>query len=180
MPSKSSPKTPKTSAALEQLESLRSAVWKILEKQIRARMAAAGILKSVAIDRANRQCRRRAHATSRHPKIIHRDSQFHRPIRSGGTTNHQASRLTAWRSATCSQPCNRATSLVKLKTLEEFNQPAGKLLAAQDRIIDVLRKLLDVARHAEDEVLAEMKKRPGSDLPDDAKAKARRRTQQAR
>ena len=44
-------------------------------------------------------------------------------------------------------------------------------MAAQDRIIDVLRKLLDVARRAEDEVLAEMKKRPGGDLPDDVKQK---------
>ena len=35
----------------------------------------------------------------------------------------------------------------------------------------MLRKLLDVSRHAEEKALAEMKKRPGSDLPDDAKAK---------
>ena len=35
----------------------------------------------------------------------------------------------------------------------------------------MLRKLLDVARHAQAEVLAEMKKRPGGDLPDDAKQK---------
>ena len=49
--------------------------------------------------------------------------------------------------------------------------PAVRLTAAQDRIIDVLRKLLDVARQAQAEVLAEMKKRPGADLPDDAKHK---------
>ena len=49
--------------------------------------------------------------------------------------------------------------------------PAVRLTAAQDRIIDVLRKLLDVARLAQAEVLAEMKKRPGGDLPDDAKHK---------
>jgi hypothetical protein len=61
--------------------------------------------------------------------------------------------------------------LVKLKSLEEFNQPAVKLMGVQDSIIDVLRKLLDVARHAEEQTLAEMKKRPGGDLPDDAKAK---------
>ncbi len=49
--------------------------------------------------------------------------------------------------------------------------PAIRLTAAQDRIIDVLRKLLDVARLAQAEVLAEMKTRPGGNLPDDAKQK---------
>ena len=35
----------------------------------------------------------------------------------------------------------------------------------------MLRKLLDVTRHAEADVLAEMKKRPGGNLPDDVKQK---------
>ncbi|MGD0382203.1 MAG: hypothetical protein ABSA77_01700, partial [Thermoguttaceae bacterium] len=61
--------------------------------------------------------------------------------------------------------------LLKLKSSDDFNQPAVRLLAAQDRIIDVLRKLLDVSRRAEEQSLSEMKKRPGGDLPDDAKAK---------
>ena len=46
---------------------------------------------------------------------------------------------------------SQCDDLVKLKSLEEFNQPSGKLMAVQDRIIDVLRKLLDVARHAEEQ-----------------------------
>jgi hypothetical protein len=49
--------------------------------------------------------------------------------------------------------------------------PVKRLTAKQDRIIDVLRKLLDVTRQAQAEALAEMKKRPGGDLPDDTKAK---------
>jgi hypothetical protein len=48
---------------------------------------------------------------------------------------------------------------------------ATRLTTAQDRIIDVLRKLLDVARLAQSEVLADMQKRPGGNLPDDAKQK---------
>ena len=60
-------------------------------------------------------------------------------------------------------------------------RPAGaELMATQDRIIDALRKLLDVTRQAEAEVLAEMKKRPGGDLPDDVEAEARRGPRQAR
>jgi hypothetical protein len=49
--------------------------------------------------------------------------------------------------------------------------PANRLTGTQDRIIEVLRKLLDVTRQAQAEALAEMKRRPGGDLPDDAKAK---------
>ena len=60
---------------------------------------------------------------------------------------------------------------MKLKAPDEFKKPTAELTAAQDRIIDVLRKLLDVTRHAQADVLAEMKKRPGSNLPDDVKQK---------
>ena len=49
--------------------------------------------------------------------------------------------------------------------------PAKQLIAAQDRIIAVLRKLLDVVRQTQAEVLAEVKKRPGGDLPADVKEK---------
>ena len=69
------------------------------------------------------------------------------------------------------QAVTAATSWSKLKAPDEFAKPAAELTAAQDRIIDVLRKLLDVTRQAQAEVLAEMKKRPGGDLPDDVKQK---------
>ena len=48
---------------------------------------------------------------------------------------------------------------------------ATALLSAQDRIIDVLRKLLDVAREAQSVALSEAKKLAGSELPDDTKQK---------
>jgi DNA repair exonuclease SbcCD ATPase subunit len=48
---------------------------------------------------------------------------------------------------------------------------AVELTASQERIIDVLRKLLDVIRHAQADLLAGMKKRPGGNLPDDVKEK---------
>ncbi len=69
------------------------------------------------------------------------------------------------------QAVTRCETLVKLKAPGEFKKPTAELTAAQDRIIDVLRKLLDVTRHAQSDVLAEMKKRPGGNLPNDTKKK---------
>jgi hypothetical protein len=63
----------------------------------------------------------------------------------------------------------QAEALGRLKTLDAFPPPLAKLAAAQDEIIAVLRKLLDVARLAEAETLAQMEKRPGGDLPDDVR-----------
>jgi hypothetical protein len=58
-----------------------------------------------------------------------------------------------------------------VKDVQGFAQPVPALVATQDRIIGVLQKLLDAVRHAQGEVLDEMKKRPGGDLPDDVKKK---------
>jgi len=69
------------------------------------------------------------------------------------------------------QAVTRCDTMLKLKLPAEFAKPTSELTAAQDRIIDVLRKLLDVTRHAQADVLADMKKRPGGNLPADAKQK---------
>jgi len=60
---------------------------------------------------------------------------------------------------------------VKLQSPEAFAEPAKQLGVVQDRVIEVLRKILDVTRQAQSEALAEMKKRPGGDLPNDTKQK---------
>jgi hypothetical protein len=62
-------------------------------------------------------------------------------------------------------------ALAKLKAAAEFKKPASALTAVQDRIVAVLRKLLDVTRTAQSDVLSEMKKRPGGNLPNDTKQK---------
>jgi hypothetical protein len=69
------------------------------------------------------------------------------------------------------QSVQSCDELVKQKTVEGFDGPLPKLLASQDKIIEVLRKMLDVTRQAQHEALTEMKKRPGGDLPDDTKKK---------
>ncbi|HLA86172.1 MAG TPA: hypothetical protein VJL29_15400 [Thermoguttaceae bacterium] len=48
-------------------------------------------------------------------------------------------------------------------------KPARELSATQQTIIAALRGLLDVVRRAESELLAQMEKRPGGDLPNDTR-----------
>ena len=69
---------------------------------------------------------------------------------------------------TAVQQCDE---MVKQKAAEAIKAPVPKLAKAQERVIEVLRKVLDATRHAEKDALAEMKKRPGGELPDDTKKK---------
>jgi len=192
----------KSSAALEQIEGLRGAIWKILEKQIRARVAAGGLLKKMlpSPDRPSVGARRGAggegvvsQRLSPHPNPLPagegtriagelRNQQIEIQklsvdlVKSIGASDREQ-RLTIKRVLNglafgdMLQTVMRCDDLVKLKAPDEFAKPAAELTAAQDRIVEVLRKLLDVTRQAQAELLAEMKKRPGGDLPDDVKQK---------
>ena len=82
----------KASAALEQLESLRGAIWKILEKQIHARMR-----RRRAARRPRAACRTQrrppasdSHAADRNPEGRGRPGQVDRPDRPRGAAVDQA------------------------------------------------------------------------------------------
>ncbi len=158
------------SAALVQLESLHADIMKILDKQIHARITGAGILKTQKLaDRtADAGDVRRQQVEIQKSSVEIVNSIGRSDVEERQTIRRVINGLAFGDMLAAVSQCD---DLVKLKSLEEFNQPSGKLMAVQDRIIDVLRKLLDVARHAEEQALAEMKKRPGGNLPDDAKAK---------
>ena len=51
--------------------------------------------------------------------------------------------------------------------VEKLHGSASALASVQDDILDVLRKLLDLARAETSRTIAQMEKRPGGDLPDD-------------
>lgn len=167
----------KSSAALQQLESLRAAIWKILEKQIRARAIAGGLLfKGEGGRRKAEESNPLQTAAEIRTQQIEVQKGSVDLVNSIGQTDRRE-RLSIKRVLNTLafgdmlQAVGRCDALLKLKSVEDFPKPAADLTAAQDRIIDVLRKLLDVTRHAQAELLAEMKKRPGGDLPDDTKNK---------
>jgi len=160
----------KAQAAVEQAENLRGAIWKILEKQIRARMVAASIKQKKEL------APRTASATDVRTQQVEIQKTTMDLVASIKDTDREdravikrvLNQLAFGEMLQSVQSCDE---LVKQKTVEGFDGPLPKLLASQDKIVEVLRKMLDVTRQAQHEALAEMKKRPGGDLPDDTKKK---------
>jgi hypothetical protein len=154
------------SAALEQLESLRAAIWKILEKQVLARTAVGALL-------TKEQLSERAGAAA---EIRTRQIEIQKAavelVQSIGSSDRRE-RLSIKRTLNnlahgdMLQAVAACDELIHLKSAAEFDKPASELTAAQERIISVLRKLLAVTRQELANLLAEMKKRPAGDLPDD-------------
>lgn len=160
----------KAAAALEQLENLRSAIWKILEKQIRARMRAAMILQKTAPAEAAAL----AGEVRSHQVDVQKSSlELVKSITDTDKEERLAikrvlNQLAVGDMLAAVEQCD---GLARIMSMDAFTQPVNLLAQTQDRIIDVLRKLLDVARQAQTEALAEMKRRPGGDLPDDTRKK---------
>lgn len=160
----------KAQAAVAEAENLRGAIWKILEKQIRARMVAASIKQKTELAQrtaASGEVRTQQvgiqKTTTDLVASIHDTDREDRAV-----IKRVLNQLAFGEMLRSVQSCDE---LVKQKTAQGFDGPLPGLLASQDKIIEVLRKMLDVTRQAQHEALAEMKKRPGGDLPDDTKKK---------
>ncbi len=162
-------KDDEASAALERLDSLRGELMKILEKQVRARTAAADIKPrpSVAPSRdlidglRGRQIDIQKSSTELTKTI---DLAARKELQ---TIKRVLSELAFGEMIEAVAICDEMLK----RNVAQPPPAVEKLTATQDRIIDVLRKLLDVARRAQADLLAEMEKRPGGDLPDDTRRK---------
>lgn len=156
--------------ALEQLDSLRGSIFRILEKQIRARVLSTSILREQQVSQ-----RLAVSEAVRDQQVgIQKDAIALVKAIGGSqapdriTVRRVINSLSFGDMLNAVQLCDR---LVKLDVTEAFAQPVPELLGVQDRIIDVLRRLLDVARQAQDEVLQEMDRRAASELPSDVQQK---------
>ncbi len=69
------------------------------------------------------------------------------------------------------QAVRQAERLEHLKASADLSHPAAELLATQDKIIDVLQRLLGEIRRETADLLAEMKKQTNTELPSDVKTK---------
>jgi hypothetical protein len=160
----------KVDAALEKLDSLRSSLFKILEKQVRARarnallatktqiadaVESAGDVRSMQVD-----IQKSAIALVKSISNVDRDD--HRAIR------RILNQLAFGEMLTAVSQCD---TLVKAKAIENLAKPVGELGLTQGTIIDTLRKMLDITRRAQTEELAEMENRQVGDLPPEAQQK---------
>ncbi len=161
----------KAQAAAEKLDNLRSTLWRILERQIRARAKAA----QVASRETPLDGRRRWSEEIRIDQVeIQKQTQ--ETVRSIGDADKEE-RLEIKRALNklAFDEMLKAVAvgdrLGQAATVEAFDGPIGELIPLQERIIEALRRLLDVTRTAESEAIAEMKRRQQGDLPDETKKK---------
>ena len=71
------------------------------------------------------------------------------------------------------QAVRQAEALEHVRAVTELAKPTAELTTTQDRIVDVLRRLLNEIRKESADLLAELKKRPDTQLPSDVKDKLR-------
>jgi hypothetical protein len=158
------------SAALERLDALRTAIWGILERQLRARAQSASLLeKRTADERAALVTAIRTEqvgiqkSTAEAASSIGSDEKAERPA-----MRRTLQTLASGEMVSAVALCD---GLAKLPATADCAKPAGELTASQDRIVESLRKLLDAVRQAREALAAEMNKRLGGDLPNDARQK---------
>ncbi|MHB1033166.1 MAG: hypothetical protein ACYC35_03990 [Pirellulales bacterium] len=165
-------KEAESSKTLAELDDLRASLWRILEKQIRARLAAAQVAKAAALaDGVRAAGEVRAQQVELQKAVL-------AVIDAIGKTDDQTRidmkrALGKLANGDMIEAVRLAEAAAGAKAVAGLAEPAGKLTAAQDRIIEVLRRLLDATRRATAETLGEMKTRPGGDLPNDVQEKLR-------
>lgn len=168
----------KASAALAEGENIRTAILKILESQTKARVAA-GVLvpknsadpQAAAMRDLNQLLVAAGSVRSQQVDIQNMTQKVVKSISDADREDRQVIKriLNQLAFGEMVQAVGHCDELTKQKSVEGIDSPAGSLVAVQARIIEVLRKLLDVARQGQEEVLSEMQKRPGGDLPDDTR-----------
>ena len=155
---------------LKQWQDLRAAIAALLMKQLAARASAATAMQKESLaDRADAlvpvatQQGDIQNATGDLLKqITTSDDQQQRRIKQA------LSALFLGEMDQAIQQCRRA---INATSEHDSKQSGDALCATQDQIIASLQQLLNAARRAEAAALAQMKTRPGGDLPDDLKQK---------
>lgn len=158
---------------LQQMESLRTAIFRILENQIRARSSAGQLTQQdTGLDLAATAAIGRE-VTARQVDIQQETTDLVATIKDSQSEERRAIRrvLNTLAVGEMLEAVTLAEELAKAQDNTQIAQPATELRDTQDRIIDALRRLLDVARRSQTELFEEMKKRSTGDLPDDVREK---------
>ncbi len=163
-------KEAKATSSLQQLDQLRDAVWKLLQSQLRARVAAASILhKKVPAEAASLTGEVRAQQID----IQKRSAALVESIDAaeGDEPRNVRRTLNELAVGPMLDAVRQCDALARLTTPESLPKPVTGLAAVQDSIIKTLQGLLDLLRRAESRALTDIEKRPGGDLPNDVQQK---------
>lgn len=160
----------KVDQTLAELDNLRASIFRILEKQVRARARNGLIASKMQIAEALASA---GEVRSMQVDIQKSTIALVKAIGDSSRQEHQAvkrvlNQLAFGEMIAAVSECDK---LVQAKTIEELPATVGQLGLTQGKIIEVLRAMLDVVRRAQTEELAEMKDRQVGDLPPEAREK---------
>ena len=148
----------------EKLEDVRATLFKILQMQIRARVGAAALATvaeaAQAEQKANDIRRRQLDVRKTTSGLVDRLAASKKEADAEMRSN-----LRRMANGDMVEAVGQCDVLTKQAGAENRSAETKKLTATQDRIIESLRRMLDITRKAQSEKLSEMKKRPGGDLP---------------
>lgn len=162
----------KSAADLARLESLRAALFQLLQKQLKARVATV----EAARQKTQAEAARIVGEVRKEQVEVQKNAVD--LVQTLGKTEHEDERvvrnvLNKLALGDMLEAVRQVDALGQVSSLAGLAKPAAALNAVQDRIIDVLRRLLNEVRRDTAELLAEMQKRPGGDLPSDVQNKLR-------
>lgn len=160
----------KVAASVEQIDNVRNLLWKLLESQVNARVRTGLILRTdklaertgIADEVRGKQVDIQKSATALVAAVPKTDKEDLLTIKKVVNELATGDMLEAVR---------QCDALSKIKAVEGFDRPATAVGAIQERILEKLRKLLDVARKAHAETLGEAEKRMVGDLPPEKQKK---------
>jgi hypothetical protein len=162
----------KTSSDLARLDDLRAEIAKIFQDQIQARVLTSGVPKAGSTDAAKKGSAdvrdRQGTIQKASVKLVEKVGRTEDDERL--TIKNVLNKLTF---GDMLEAIRQAEALTQAAHVEDLPKPTSTLTATQDRIIDVLRRLLNEVRKDTAEKLAEMKKRADTQLPPDVQSKLR-------
>ncbi len=157
----------KVESDMAQLDRLHTPLAGILQDQLRARIAASGITR---LDSEGEADKLAVNVRGRQAAVQKATTAM---IASIGTTD-DPDRLIIKRVASKLASGEMVQAIRQAEAMEharDLAKPAAELLATQDKIVDTLRRLLGEIRRESADLLAESKKRAGTELPSDVRAK---------
>ncbi len=157
-------------ASIDHFEDVRSALFKILQAQVRARVEAAKLLHGEMVESTSKKAEE---VRTRQLDVRTSTAALAEKLASSKKDADAELRSILRRLANGDmvEAVGHCDLLVGPDAARRLAVEVPKLTAVQDRIIGTLRKLLDINRKAQSEKLSEMEKRPGGDLPSDTKQK---------
>ena len=162
----------KSSADLARLDALRAGLLRLLEEQVRARVSAAEVPKRATKDDATRSAeealRRQVGVQKGAVALV--ESVGPAAAEETRTVKRVLNKLAYGDMLTA---VRQAEALAHLESPAAAAAPAAALVLTQDRVIDVLRRLLNELRKETADLLADLKKKPSTELPQDVKDKLR-------